>query len=1168
MKNILYKGVILLYKPHFKINFRRMKLSLMFFAITVGLFAMETHSQVAIVSIKASNITVKEIIEEIEKQTDYLFVYNPREINLLHRTSVYAENEEIANFLSQMFENSEVLYVIEGKNIVLLKRPVIQQQTRRSITGTVTDTNGEPIIGANVIEKGTANGSTTSVNGQFTLNVPEKGILQISYIGFNTSKVNIGDDSVYNIVLSENTQTLDEIVVVGFGTQKKVNLTGSVATVDTKSIESRPVRNVTQMLQGMVPGLNISQSGGGRLDSNPSINIRGISTIGQGSTGSPLILIDGMEGDINALNPQDIGSISVLKDVSSSSIYGARAPFGVILITTKQGKAGKININYNNNFSSNSPMNVPNMMNSFEFATYFNDGLVNNGVSPYISEERIQQIKDFMDGKLTYSTVPNETNPTVWGDYRYAYDNVDWYDVIYKDKAFSQEQNFSVSGGNNMLQYYASGNYLGQDGLMKLNKDYFKRYTSTVKLTAHLTDWLSININNRYVREKYEQPFELSQNSRFFQDLARQAWPILPVYDPNGYMFSGPSPALGLRDGGVYKNETDWIYQQYQLTLEPIKQWKIFGEMNIRSKNIFSHTNRQVTYNHNVEGNPYPVNRESYVSEYGYRQNFYNTNIYTEYANQLNTGHSYKLMVGFQSELSEIRTLLAKRNGIIVPGLPVLDITSGTDFDGKTVTPSVSGKYDDWATLGYFGRINYDYKQRYLFEANLRYDGTSRFRSDKRWRWFPSVSIGWNVAQEAFWESYINIVNQLKFRASYGILGNQNTDNWYPTYLVMPIGTSNGTWLINGVKPNTSSPPGIISQYLTWEQIRNYNMGVDVHLFRNRLSSSFDYFIRYTDDMVGPAPKLPATLGTTEPRMNNTNLKTFGFEWEITWNDLLQNGLGYSARFLLSDSKTKILSYPNPSGLLSTYRAGQEYGEIWGYETIGIAKSQQEMDAHLATLPEGGQNALGSRWEAGDIMYKDLNGDNKISSGASTEGDPGDLKVIGNNQPRFRFALDLSADWKGVDIKVFFQGIMKRDFFQNNYYFWGFSSSGGMWNSTGFIEHKDYFRSDENHPFGQNLDSYYPRPLSSGSKNEQVQTRYLLNASYIRLKNLQIGYTIPSHLTQKIHISKLRIFLSGENIWTGTKMSTIFDPETIDGGYGGSVYPLSKVYSIGLNVNF
>ena len=346
-------------------------------------------------------------------------------------------------------------------------------------------------------------------------------------------------------------------------------------------------------------------------------------------------------------------------------------------------------------------------------------------------------------------------------------------------------------------------------------------------------------------------------------------------------------------------------------------------------------------------------------------------------------------------------------------------------------------------------------------------------------------------------------------------------------------------------------------------------MGLDMTLFDNRLNISYDYFVRKTLDMMGPAPELPSILGTDEPTANNTDLKTYGFELSVSWKDRLENGIGYSARFMLSDSQTEITSYPNETNDLSTYCSGYKMNNIWGFETIGIAKTQNEMDTHLESLPEGGQDAIGNNWAAGDIMYKDLNDDGKIDYGAYTLDDRGDLKIIGNSTPRYRFALDLSANWKGFDVRALFQGVMKRDYFQNSSFFWG-AYSYGIWKSTAFEEHKDFFRDENSYSYdamGENLDAYYPRPIF-GNKNQKTQTRYLLDASYIRLKNLQIGYSIPSELANKIGMSQLRVFLSGENLWTGTKVPKMFDPEYIEGGSGGNAYPLSKVYSIGVNVNF
>ncbi|HAR37933.1 MAG: SusC/RagA family protein [Bacteroidetes bacterium GWD2_45_23] len=1040
---------------------------------------------------------------------------------------------------------------------------VLAQQIQ--VTGKVRDAKtNEPLIGVSIVVRGTGTGYITDVNGEYKMNISSDDILEFSYIGYHKEEIPVNGKGVINVSMSEDLKMLEEVVIVGFGAQKKVNLTGAVGTLGAEALENRPVQSATQALQGLIGGLNITQTNGS-LEDKSKVNIRGIGTIDSGSTSSPLVLIDGMEGDLNAVNPQDIENISVLKDASSSSIYGSRAAFGVILITTKKGSSGKIKLNYNNNFRWTTPVIMPKMMDSYTFALYFNDAGINGGSTPYYSEERLQRILDYQSGKLKTSIMPNPTNPQYWAEpYGNGNDNVDWYDALYKDYAFSHEHNISLTGGTEVLSFYLSGNFLNQEGLMELNKDTYERYSATAKIYAKLNEWTSINYTNRFYREDFRRPSALSNT--LYTDLGRQGWPTLPLYDPNGYLFTAPSPALGLSDGGEDNHQYDWMNQQLQIILEPIKDWKIFGDLNYRTRNNFRHWDTQRLYNHDVNGNPYVYSQGSGVYEYGYRENYFNPNVYSEYLHTYSDKHTVKVMAGFQSELNKYRDLSAKRDGIIVPSIPTLNTTSGTAFNGNPITPSVTGQYQNWATVGFFGRINYNYLERYLMEFNLRYDGTSRFRREKRWNWFPSVSVGWNVAREAFWQPFEHIVGTFKLRTSYGQLGNQNTGNWYPTYLTMPIGTANGDWLIGGLRPNTANAPGLVSSSLTWETVKSYNFGLDVAMFDNRLNASIDVFNRQTQNMVGPAPELPLILGTAVPKVNNTDLETKGFEVDIDWQDRLSNGLGYNIRFLLSDYQTEVTRYPNPTNSLTTYREGQKLGEIWGYTTIGIAKTDEEMRVHLATLPDGGQNAFGTIWTAGDIMYKDLNSDGKIDSGANTTDDSGDMSIIGNNTPRFAFGLDLGVDWKGFDIRAFFQGIMKRDFWQGSYFFWGASGSG-IWWSTGMQEHIDYFRADSNHPLGQNIDSYYPRPLFRG-QNQQTQTRYLQNAAYIRLKNLQLGYTLPQELTRNFNFEKFRVFISGENLWIGTKMAKMFDPETVEGGYGGNVYPMSKVMSVGLNINF
>lgn len=1052
------------------------------------------------------------------------------------------------------------------------------------VAGTVTDQkNGEPIFGATITVIGETAAASTDVNGRFSINARSNAELKISYVGYLPQLVNVNNQSQLVILLEENTKALEEVVVVGFGTQKKENLTGAVSTVTAKALESRPVTNVSQALQGLSPGLNITQNSG-NLEGRPSINVRGLTTIGEGSSGDPLILIDGMEADINSLNPNDVENISVLKDAAASSIYGSRAPFGVILITTKQGVSGKTKVNVSSNYRINAPILLPDQMDSYTYVNYINIANRNAGNGDFFGVEQVQRVLDYQNGVIDYSIIPDPNNKNYWGDgYSFGNANVDWYRAVYKTSTPSQQHSVSLSGGTDKLNYYLSGDFLNQQGLMKLNQDTYNRYSINAKINAKLSEWATLSYTGRFTREDYNRPAALAGG--LFAHLGRQGWPTLPLYDPNGYLYSSPSPALALRDGGQDKAETDWNYQQINLTLEPVKGWKIFANLNYKIGDKFRHWDVLPTYNHDVNGNSYLAVQNWYldtntqVYEAGERTNYFTPNVYTEYSKTLGK-HNLKGMVGYQSELNKFRMLSASRVGVMIPTSPSLDITSGTDASGTIVAPTIGGRYEEWATMGYFGRLNYDFDGRYLIEANLRYDGTSRFREDKRKQLFPSASLGWNVAREEFWKPLENTVNLLKFRASYGELGNQNTRSLYPTYVTLPFGSANGGWLINGVKTNTSSAPGLISSAMTWERVKTWNVGFDLGFLENRLTSTFDMYIRYTNDMIGPAPELPVILGTAVPKTNNTDLETKGMELSISWQDRLKNGLGYSVRFVLSDSRTQITKYPNPTLTFDKYYSGQDYGEIWGYTTIGIAKSDDEMKAHLESMTNGAQTPIGSNWKAGDIMYKDVNGDGKIDNGSNTVTDHGDLTVIGNRTPRYSFGLDLGADWKGLDFRAFFQGVAKRDVWQGSPYFFG-ATGAGVWDAIGFEEHKDYFRPAPTeaeladpafvpNPLGTNLDSYYPRPLLGNGKNTRIQTRYMQDASYIRLKNLQLGYTIPASLSRRILVDKCRIFVSGENLFTLTKLSTMFDPETVDGGdnSNGNVYPLCKVYSVGLSLNF
>ena len=1055
---------------------------------------------------------------------------------------------------------------------LLLNAPFLgAQNSTIKVKGVVNDAMG-PVIGASIVEKGnTGNGTITDIDGNFSLNVSSNSTLIVSFVGYKAQEIPVAGKTFFTIDLKEDNEMLEEVVVVGFATQKKVNLTGSVGTATAKDIEARPVANAVQALQGVIPGLNISNSGnGGELNATKSIDVRGTGTVGKDasgnafSSGSPLILIDGMEGDLNSINPQDIESISVLKDAAASSIYGSRAPFGVVLVTTKSGKSGRAQINYNMNMRYSTPIKMPDMANSYEFVNLFDDAEYNGSGKHLYTDEYRQFVYDFMTGK---------SDDYIWGNgsggkwnYDYSANNVNWLKEYYRNTAPSQEHNVSVSGGSDKMTYYLSANYMTQEGFMRYGTEDYDRYTITAKISAQLTKALKVDYSNRWVRTDYERPTYM--NDDFYNHILRRARPVRAVYDPNGYLMSDINYIGVMRDGGRHNEQKDAMAQQLKITVTPLKNWNIIGEMNIKTDNNWNHWEQFVVYSHYKDNpeNTYTAltsaNKDQ-VSEYSLKTTYLNPTVYSNYNFSLKEKHNFTVLGGFQAEIMKYRDMEGARTGLVTTDLPVLNLT--TDADSYTL----KGLYKNWKNAGFFGRINYDYNGKYLVEGNLRYDGSSRFRRGNRWILTPSFSLGWNVARENFWEKLADVVEVFKLRASYGELANQNTTSWYPTYQTLGVTTNGGKWLQNGALTSVASVPGLISTSLSWEKIKNTNIGFDFGALNNRLTGSFDYFWRKTKNMVGPGVELPAILGATVPSTNNTDLTTFGWELSIGWRDKVGE-LGYGVKLNISDNQTRIDKYPNPTNSLSKYMAGELTGDIYGYTTIGIAKTQEEMDAHIASLPKGGQTAIGSKWEAGDIMYADINGDGKIDNGSNTLDDMGDLKKIGNNTPRFRTGITLDAQWKGFDFSMFWQGVLKRDFDpgENSMVFWGTTGSGQWW-STSFKDHMDYFRAEDTaSPLGANVNAYYPRPLFN-NKNHKTQTAYLQNAAYMRLKNLQLGYTLPKSLINKIGLQNVRVYVSGENLLTITGLSDTMDPETAGiGKQGGTVYPLSRVYSFGLSVNF
>lgn len=661
----------------------------------------------------------------------------------------------------------------------------------------------------------------------------------------------------------------------------------------------------------------------------------------------------------------------------------------------------------------------------------------------------------------------------------------------------------------------------------------------------------------------------------FFHNIARR-WPTNPIFDPNGHYVHG-NEILQMRDGGVDRNQEDQLYQQLVLSVTPLEGWLIRAEGNYNTTHTHNHWDVLPIYYYDPDETPTAAAWDgdhapgkSDVGETMWKSNYFNLRLYSEYAKVFADKHDFKVVAGMDMESERYTNLNASRADLITPEVPVIN---------KATNENTRAGFADnhWATMGFFARVNYAYDSRYLFEASIRRDGSSRFIGDKTWGTFPSFSFGWNIANESFFEPYQNTVNVLKLRGSWGALGNTNTNSYYPWFLSQPFWPKGSEYLIDGKQPNVSSVPGLVSPDLTWESVESWTVGLDFSLFDYRLQGSFDYFVRNTRNMVGPSPAKPSILGAELPKINNSDMRSQGWELEIKWRDHIGEDFSYGAKLVLSDDYQTITRFHNPNKHLNNWYEGEVMGNIWGYRTAGIAQTDEEMQEHLKKH----RPTWGSNWGAGDVMYISQNDPidkntgkviedriGTIDNGGNTLEDHGDLELIGNSSPRYRFGITLDAAWKGIDFSVFLQGVGKRDFYDNSTYFTG--ANVNIWQAAAFTEHLDFWRPADDKLFGANPNAYYPRPqFDMGSKNFVINDRFLQDASYMRIKNIQLGYTLPQAWSEAIAANRFRIYLSADNLYTFTKMSAIFDPEATGGDWGpGKLYPLQRTFSIGLNVNF
>lgn len=1125
--------------------------------------------------VKGVDMTVVEAIRQIEKSTDYTFFYKASDLKAVAARDIDLKGD-IHQVLAAMFHGSGVSYVIKGKEIILTSAKEVkakgtapQQAKTITVTGVVSDNFG-PVAGATVIEKGnTSNGTVTDLDGKFSLKVPEGAIIVVTFIGYTPQELKAQAGVPLQVSLKEDSQALDEVVVVGFGTQKKANLTGSLTSVNMDELKGdRPIVNVSSALQGAVPGLLVSTSSF-EPGQSKSFQLRGAYTLGTGGSGStiaPLVLIDNVEGDIDMLNPEDIENITVLKDAASTAIYGARAAGGVILVTTKRPhKETAFTLNYNNNFAFSSVVNTPRQapftttLRAYQEAfgdTYWTYS------SPSVSKW-LQYMDEYKRNPSAFNTV---------GDGIYVDDEGKMYFLNehdtygnFMETGFQQTHNISASGGTDKLRYRISGAFLDSDGVLIGDHDSFRRFNVSSFISADITKWFTQEVTMSYAsstRVKPQSGLGSMFSNEFLSIMPEGVMPAsvcstisqdLPFNTPRNQVLNARST--------TYKNSNPRI--MLKSILKPFKGFEAAFEYTF-DKNMYNyHFYSDYIGYVDIQGAPrYNVAQGRDYLEKEHNFTDYNAiNVYGTYSFDIANDHRFKVMAGFNQESSYYESLYSIAYGMIVPDVPSLS--------GGTGTLSSSDSYSEYAIRGGFFRVNYNYQDKYLLEVNGRYDGSSKFPKSNRFGFFPSVSAGWNIAQENFMESTRNVLDLLKLRASYGVIGNQNISNYafYPT-----MSTSNlyNGWLINSVEVGAiTSLPALVSSSFTWEKVYTMDIGIDVNLFNNRLTGVFDWYQKDTKGMLAPGMPLPAVVGADAPWQNTADMRTRGWELNLNWQDRIGDW-GYRLGFNLADSRSEVTKFVSneDSKLLSVFYRGYELGTLWGYVSDGFYTVDDFVDTQSWALKEGVPSIEGYSPRPGDVKFKNLRDDenstNRIDDGMGTLDNPGDQVVIGNTTPRYLYGINLGASYKGFDLSVFMQGTGRRDAWIGGNIMFPMAGNGQFAPMYEGLE--DYWTPVDlaNGDYtAANPNAKYPRiynQLGNSGSNYRTQTRYLSDASYFRIKNVTLSYTVPKNWISKAALQSLKAFVSIENLATLDHLPAGIDPETL-----GWAYPTSRVVSFGIN---
>lgn len=1113
------------------------------------------------------------------------------------------------------------------------------------LRGTVVDQNGAPVVGATVLVPGTTNGTTTDANGNFVLAVPEGTTLQVSSLGYETVTVNASRDM--RMVIREDSKLLSESVVVGFGTQRKENLTGAVASVNVENaLGSRPVADVGRGLQGAAPGLNV-RIGTNEVGSDPILRIRGQVGSLNGSS-SPLILLDNVEiPSISLINPDDIESISVLKDAASASIYGAKAAFGVILITSKKGskESEKVSITYSGNLS------FQNIAKDYQIADvdalhYTVEAAERTGTFDPVGAFWLIDRTGYnaaVAWKEKYGSTLDPDSPMTYGrdwyldgsNRKIGVRTYDPYHYMVRRNAPTQTHNVAIAGSKGRTDYNISLGYLNQTGMMKPTKfDYFKRYNANVRVNSQINDWLGVHAGIMFTKSEKAWSFATNSTTADTWYYLFRWGPTYPLVPVDEYGNNVRTAAYELATAHKATNGTTYSSVNVGTTITPLPNWNINVDYTYANNNT-QERDPGITYwagntwtvpaqAMDANGSPFSVanewnaqnklgetliaqvlKQESYTNTYNfiYQDSFTSQrqtwNVTSTYDWNLLDAHKFRFMVGLNAVAYDYTGVWGKKMDLININNPQFALASGTQTTGGS---------DSWSsTIGFFGRLNYNFKERYLLEANLRYDGSSKFPTELKWRWFPSVSAGWRVTEEPWMMNAKSVLSSLKLRASWGTIGDQTV----PSSLYIPTMSAMSTyWIHNGALDTPFNTPGLVTADITWQDIQTLDFGVDFSLF-NQINVTFDWFRRKTLNMIVGMEGFSYNIGTANPQGNYGDLRTDGWEFSVNYGHVFGNGLSLSATASLSDAKSIITRYGNATGINGWYN-GKTYGEIWGYKVDRLYQNDDfAYDANGKLIQvkdkygiyykfaEGKEYASQGRFQSGslipgpgDVKFQDLNGDgiidwglNKIDDGNPETNDHGDLTVIGNTTPRYEYSLRLDAGWKGVDLSVFFQGIGKRDMWGSSpLTIPGFNSSDGAMPQTIAGDFWYETKDDQGKVIDSNYDAFYPRAANLGSKSTgftmQVCDKYLLNMAYFRVKNITLGYTIPARITQKIQMAKARVYISLENYFTFDHLRGLpLDPEEMPGysylnssnynlGRAGVGTPAFKSASAGLQITF